>query len=43
MLGPPYHSMPFVDDVDYMDAIIMLNITDHSPWMPAPMQASSDI
>ena len=38
IVGPPYHSLPFADDVDYMDAIIMLNITDHSPWMPGSMQ-----
>ena len=39
-VGPPYHSLPFIDDLDgldYRDASFVLNITNHSAWLPEPM------
>ena len=41
-VGPPYHSMPFVEDVDYRDAAIFFNVTNYSAWLETPMQVSSE-
>ena len=30
--GPPYHSLPFSEHVDWPAAGIFFNITDYSPW-----------
>ena len=32
-VGPPWHSMPFADIVDYKSSAIFLNISDYTGWM----------
>lgn len=37
-IGPPYHSMPLIHDVDYRNAAVFFSIQNHSPWMNAKME-----
>ncbi len=30
--GPPYHSMPFSEHVDWRQAGVFFNVTDYKPW-----------
>ena len=32
-VGPPWHALPFPDQMDYRHAAIFINISDSSKWM----------
>lgn len=38
--GPPYHSMPFSNHIDWQAAGVFFNITDYTPWTDETLEFS---